>query len=182
MALVTNLDTAPAPAPDGKYKTSIVSFLRENDTTAYTALDVIASDSGVAEALEFPNCGRSGVIHTVSIANRLEDDAVTPRLFLFDAEPTNHADNAALALVTADLPKLLAVINFDDGDKILVGTLTNVWIQTGDSAQNTGNRSQGKIPYALGDGRSIFGLLQSVAGYTPVSGSQFTIKLGLEHD
>ena len=184
MALVANIDTANTPTPNGRYTVSIASFLRPDNTTAYTALDAI-SDAAAAAALEFPNCGRSGVIHTVSIANRLEADAVTPRLFLFDAEPTNFADNAALLLVTADIPKLIAVVNFDDADKILVGTGINYWTQTGDSAQNTGNRNLGKIPYAIGGAAastSLYGLLQSVAGYTPVSSTQFTIKLGLERD
>lgn len=185
MTLVTNLDTAKTGTPTGRYRTSIASFLRSNNATAYTALDVVSDGTGDPSALVFPGCGRSGVIHTVTIANRLEADAVAPRLFLFDAEPTGHADNAALALVTADIPKLIGVVNFDDADKVLVGVLINYWTQTGDSAQNTGNRNMGKIPYTIGKDastHSLYGLLQTVAGYTPIALTQFTIKLGLEVD
>ncbi len=181
MALVTNLDTANLPHPDGRFRQSVASFLRHTPTDAYTALDII-SDSATPKALEFPNCGRSGAVRSMTISNRLETDAVTPRVFLFDAEPTNFADSGALALVTADLPKLIGIWDFVEGDKLLLGTLINYYVSTDQGDVGTGVPRHGPVPYSLGNGTSIFGLLQTVAGYTPIASTQFVIKLGLETD
>jgi hypothetical protein len=43
-------------------------------------------------------------------------------LLVFDNEPTNFADNAALALVAADQPRLLTIFRFLTASKINVGT------------------------------------------------------------
>lgn len=179
MTLVANIDTAVVPTPTGRYAVSIASFLRPANTTAYTALDVI-SDS-TTSALEFPGVFRSGVIRHVSITNRLETDIITPRLWIFDTEPTNIADNAAFALVTADIPKIVGFFDFVDADKLLVGTLTNHYVATDQSDGDTGGRYVGPVPYTCATS-SLYGLLQTVAGYTPVASTQFTIKLGVEHD
>ena len=179
MALVTNLDTAVPPKPTGRYLTSIASFLRSDNTTAYTALDVIGDGSGESGALEFPGVTRSGAILTVSITNRLETDTITPRLWLFDTEPTNFSVNDAFALVTADVPKLLGVWDFVDADKITVGTLINFYVQTDQSDHATGGRNIGPVPYTNASG-SLYGLLQTVSGYTPIALTQWTIKIGVD--
>jgi hypothetical protein len=177
MTLVTNLDTAVAGWPSGKYSASIASFLRPNNVTPYTAKDVI-SDSTTA-ALVFPGCAPSGAIRHVSVTNRLETDVITPRLWIFDAEPTNHADNAGLALVAADIPKIVAFFDFVEADKELIGTLTNYY-QANVATAGLGFLT-GPVPYTTASG-SLYGLLQTVSGYTPAASTQFTIKLGIEHD
>lgn len=185
MATVNTLDTAIPPIPGGKYTVSVTSFLRPNNTTAYTALDVISSantgtsDGGADAALVFPGVGRSGAIRGVSVSNRLETDTITPRLWLFDAEPTNLADGAAFALVTADMPKIVGVWNFVDTDKLLVGTLTNYYMAT-DFATPTSPLTD-PVPYTTVNGK-LFGLLQTVSGYTPVALTSWVIRLKLEHD
>jgi len=88
MALVTNTAAAIAPRPDGNYTQSIVQFLRPNDTGIYAGGDVISDSTGTAAALQFPACTRSGAIRNIHITNRLETDTITPRLWIFDAEPT----------------------------------------------------------------------------------------------
>lgn len=178
MTLVTNTATAVVGDPAGKYVASIAQFLRPNNTTAYTALDVI-SQTGAAAALVFPGCTRSGAIRNISLTNRLETDTITPRLYIFDAEPTNIADNAAFALVTADIPKLVSVFDFVDADKILIGTLINFYTPTGDADQATGVRLSQPVPYTNATG-SLYGLLTTTAGYTPIALTEWTIKLGLE--
>jgi len=178
MTLVTNLDTANVPEPTGKYTVSLASFLRPNNATIYTALDVI-SDAVTGAALEFPNCGRSGAIRGVSMSNRLESDTITPRLWVFDSEPTNFADNAPLALVTADLPKIVGHFDFVEADKLLIGTLINYYIGT--RAKAAGELVKGPVPFATPTG-SLYGLLQTVTGYTPIALTSWVIRLGVEHD
>lgn len=177
MALVTNTATAVPPRPSGKYTVSIAQFLRPDNTTAYTALDVISA--GSAAAIEFPGCTRSGAIRNISITNRLETDTITPRLWIFDAEPTNFADNAAFALVTADIPKIVSVFDFVDADKLLIGSDINFYTPTGSADQASGERMNQPVPYTNAAG-SLYGLLQTVPGYTPIALTEWTIKLGLE--
>jgi hypothetical protein len=185
MATVISLDTASPPVPGGKYAVSLCSFLRPDNTTAYTALDVImpagaditaGSSSG---ALVFPGCGRSGAIRGVSVSNRLETDTIGPRVWLFDSEPTNFADNAAFALVAADMPKIVGIWEFVDGDKLLVGTLTNFY-----TASDIGNATSPRtdpVPYATANGK-LYGLLQTLPGYTPVALTEWVIRVMVEHD
>ena len=54
-------------------------------------------------------------------------------LHLFDAEPTGHQDNDALALVTADVAKLIASYTFSDATKKLIGTGINQYKPDNDS-------------------------------------------------
>ncbi len=189
MATVNSINTAATAMPDGKFAVSTCSFLRPNTTTAYTALDVIStgtggtSDGGSDAALVFPGVSRSGMVRGVTISNRLETDTVTPRLWLFDAEPTNFADNAPLALVTADLPKWVGRVDFTELDKLLVGTLINVY--EGISLTDHGSlapQTRGiTLPYSATDGK-LYGLLQTVTGYTPIALTSFVIRVMVEHD
>lgn len=179
MATVTTIDTANTPVPNGKYAVSISSFLRPDNTTTYTALDVISDSTDVARTLIFPGVGRSGAVRGVSVSNRLETDAIGPRLWLFDSEPTNFLDNAAFALVTADLPKIVGVWDFLDGDKILVGTLIN-YHAASDDANSTSPHTD-PVPYVTG-GDNLYGLLQTVTGYTPIALTSWVIRVMVEHD
>ena len=176
MAVVTSLDTAIAPVGHGRFITSVVSFIRPNNATAYAANDVISDSASVTGVLRFPQCTRSGAVVGVTLTNRLETDTITPRLHLFDAEPTNIIDGGPLALVASDIPKLLGFIDFVDADKGLVGTLTNCYVP-----QAGGSHLNGKLGYTNATG-SLFGLLTSVPGYTPIALTQWTIKLHLEID
>lgn len=189
MATVNTINDSSVATPDGNFAVSTSSFLRPNNTTAYTALDVISSaaagtsDGGSDAALVFPGVGRSGMVRSVTISNRLESDTITPRLWLFDAEPTNFDDNAPLALVTADLPKWVGRVDFTELDKLLVGTLINVYegISLTDHATLAPQTRSITLPYASADGK-LYGLLQTVTGYTPIALTSFVIRVMVEHD
>lgn len=178
MALIENLDTAPQAVNTPGHAVSIASFTRTADTTAYTALDVIADQTTTAKALVFPNTGRSGAIIRAIITIG-ESDTIAPRLWIFDAEPTNFKDNIPLALVASDMPKIVGRFDFVDADKLLVGTLLNVYFSSGDTT--AANEVAIKTPYVTDDG-SLYGLLQTVPGYTPAVAPKFTIRLQLERD
>ena len=123
------------------------------------------------------------MVRAVTISNRLETDTVTPRLWLFDAEPSNFDDNAALALVTADLPKWVGRVDFTERDKLLVGTLTNVYEGVTILAHATLAPQVRPItmPYSCADGK-LYGLLQTVTGYTPIALTSFVVRIMVEHD
>lgn len=177
MTLIANIDTPVPPTPGGKYSVSIASFLRKNATDTYSALDVVGQNTSAA--IEFPNCSRSGSIlgATMSYAGTDDDEF---RLWVFDIEPTNHADNAALALVTADMFAIVGHWDFLDTDKLLVGTLQTHYTASG--VTTAANEESRRIPYTNGTG-SLYGLLQAVTGFTtPVASARINIRLMLEHD
>jgi hypothetical protein len=179
MTLVANTDTANAPVPNGKYSVSLASFLRTANTTTYAALDVVSDSTDTSAALVFPGTTRSGAVigATMSYAGT---DTNLFRLWLFDTEPTNFDDGEALALVAADMPKIVGHIDFVDADKLLVGTLQTHYTASGSTTP--GNEFGHRLPYANAAGK-LFGLLQAVTGFTtPVSAAKIVIRLMLEHD
>ena len=177
MTLISNLDTAPAPVPAGKYSVSIASFLRKAATDTYGALDIVGQTA--ATAIEFPGCGRSGAIHGATMSYAGTNTNLF-RLWVFDTEPTNFADNDALALVAADMLKIVGHWDFVDADKLLVGTLLTHYTSSG--ATTAANEENRAVPYTNASG-SLYGLLQAVTGFTtPVSAAKITIRLLLEHD
>jgi len=102
-----------------------------------------------------------------------EADTINFELFLFDAEPTNHADNAALALVTGDLPKLIGVVKFNNSAKILGATTMVHYVPATETV----------MPYVCGPSSTLlYGLLVTRSAYTPVSAAKVHLRLGLELD
>jgi len=182
MTTVANADTAisltktfmAAPLPH-EAACSIASFARPADATPYAVGDVV-SVTGAAAALIFPGCGAGGFVVGASLVVA-ETDTADFDLFLFDAEPTNFADNAPLALVAADQPKLLGVLRFLTGAKVNVGT--NLEIYRAVSAGT--DQAVPKIAYVTTAG-SIYGLLVTRSVYTPISACKFVIRLGLERN
>ena len=152
---------------------SIVSFLRPANTTPYAAGDVISDSAtgGEEGALAFPDCGRTGIIKAVTLAVE-ETDTINFNLFVFNSEPTNFLDNAALALVTGDLPKLIGVFSLPDTGKFNGGTNREHY-QGAFDALNTG-----ELPYVTTDGK-LYGLLVTRSVYTPISACKFHLKLHL---
>ena len=109
-----------------------------------------------------------------------ETDAIFPRLWVFDSEPTNFADNVAFALVASDMPKIVGRFDFVDADKLLVGTGLNVYFSSGDTTP--ANEVAVKTPYVTATG-SLYGILQTVTGsWTPAASTIMTIRLLLERD
>lgn len=155
---------------------SMVSFARPSDVNAYGAGDVVSDNAGAAKALVFPNCGLGGLIVGASLVVG-ESDTADFDLLLFESEPTNFADNAALALVAADQPKLLGVVRFLTGAKVNVGT--NLELYRTVSAGT--DQSVPPIAYTTASG-NLFGLLVTRSVYTPISACKFTIRLGIKRN
>ena len=178
--VIANVDTANPAGGRGDSKVhtvSIASWAREATTTIYTALDVIGNDAAESAVIEFPGAGTSGVVNYVTIAHE-ETKVITPRLFVFDAAPTDILDNAALALVSSDLAKLVAVYEFAESDKINVGTGLEVYIPS--VSVGGGNVDLAHASAYNTTTGSLYGLLQTVTGYTPTASIKTTIRLQLE--
>lgn len=198
MTLWTNEDTARTTTiTTGSrrvYGRSIASISRPANTTAYAKYDVIGwadtgEVTGTSGALQFPSCatanGGSGAIikATLTIDDNTTDSGGNPPSFVlhvFDEEPTNRADNAAMDLQDADLPKLVASIEFTTATSLVV---------------NNGTSPAGALYYVAdvpsfhasyvceASAKLLYGhlVLESTA-WTPPNAGKFVITLDLDMD
>jgi len=142
------------------------TITRPNDTTAYTALDVISTQAGAV--LTFDNIGPANGVALITAAKIRLDVAAVPsgmgvmRLHLYNSSPTAIADNAAFNLPSADRAKYIGSI--DIGTPVDLGD--TIW------AQNNDVRNQ-----VILTGDSVYGILQTVSAYTPTANAAKTITL-----
>lgn len=153
----------------------VVQFDRPNNTTAYEAGDVISDDGAVAKVIEFPNVGKSGKISAATIAME-EQKTANLELYVFDAEPTNFADNALLALTTDDLAKLVAVFTCLDTDKKTVNMAGQAFYKSTLDAW-----SVMRARYATETGK-LYGLLVTRSVFTPAANTAYVVRLHVTGD
>jgi hypothetical protein len=136
-----------------------VQTTRPSNTTAYTALDVVGTDA--ATNMEFAsvipvagNCIITGAYMRVRTAS-VPSGMTSFRLHLYSSAPTAITDNLAFNIIDADRSKYLGFIELDTpvdiGDNIL-------WTQ----------KENINMVRKLAS-TSIFGVLQTVTGFTPTS-------------
>lgn len=180
MTLITNVDAPATGFPGGRFSYTYASFTRPANTTAYGVGDVI-SDTTTA-AIQFPKVGQNGAVIS-SMLFVEETDTINFTLWMFDQEPTNFADNAALALVSGDFPKMVGKFSYQQTTKKTVGSNLNVYQAYDLQATASVNAVLPRLPYRTPDGL-LYGLLVTESSYTPISGMKFGIRLGLEfgHD
>ena len=146
------------------------SQTRPADTTAYIAGDVVGTDA--ATNLTFANIGSvtGGCFEILRVWLRIDVNAVpsgmsTFKLHLFNAAPTAITDNLAFNLISADRDKYLGYITIyqpeDLGDTL--------W------GQDDKVLFKGKLAVAS---TTLYGVLQTNAGFTPTSSCVKTIGIG----
>lgn len=156
--------------------TSGFTQTRPNNTTAYTALDVVGEDP--AENMEFGGIGPeaegavNGKVLITHVALRMDRNSVPAgmtqfRLHLFNGSPTAIADNAAFNLIEADRDKYQGYIEIptplDLGDTIYNDTEGGYYpVRKEVSVNSIGN---------------LYGVLQTVGAYTPAASTSFNITL-----
>lgn len=186
MTTITSTQTPTRGFAGSAFTVVECTFARPANTTAYAVNDVISDSAATAKAIEFIDAGQSGcVIGGTVVVN--ETDTLDFDLLLFNAEPTNFLDNVALALVAADAAKLVGVLRFSNANKLplaasnlelyrAVGGLAGAVI----GANETVGVPVQPMPFASADGK-LYGLLvmRTTAGWTPVSGTTFSIRLGI---
>lgn len=164
--IVASDQTAIAAKTAG-YKSS-VAVTRPSDTTAYTALDVLG-DTGGSAILTFSTAGPSSSYLRIDSGRFMYNASAVPsgmtgfRLHLYNASPTAIADNAAFDLVSGDRSKYIGYID--------VGTP-----QDFGSTLFTEANQQNK-PILLVGGTTVYGILQTITGWTPASADTWTIDL-----
>lgn len=165
------LTTTAGAAVSVSAYTSSASFTRPNDTTPYSANDVIGAATGSTAAVEFAAVGPSGgEILIQSASYRVDVTSVpsgmsTMRLHLYSATPGSAlGDNAAWDLPSGDRASYLGYV--DIGTPVDLGS--TLWVET----HNIGKRVK------LADGvTSLYGYLVTVGAFTPTAQAVKTIRL-----
>lgn len=178
MTLITNTTTANPSSPITVWTNLEAQFNRPADTTAYVADDVISDDAVTAKAIVFPGAGSSGRIsQAMVLLSATPGAAIGLQLLVFDAEPTNLADNAALALLAADASRLVGVYNFVDANKTTLGASGLVAYRTTGAL---GDQTSSPFAYSTVNG-NLYGLLVvKTLGFTPAASTTVTIRLSVE--
>lgn len=172
--LIGSASDSPVVVAGSAY-TSGASVTRPSNTTAYNAGDVLgAADSGTpANAgdaiLEFASIGPAGrAIILTDSRLRFDVGTVGPagsfRLHLYSAAPTAILDNAAWDLPSGDRAAYLGYIEL--GAPVDLGS--TLFVQ---------QSSLNKVVKLADGSTSLFGLLVTVAGYTPASGTVHNVTL-----
>jgi len=162
------------------------SITRPSNTTAYTAGDVIsevttndhftfgaASDDGSKRVTRVGV--NSGVINWARLhSSANQSTKLDCELLLFHADIAEVADNAAFAPTDAELATRVAVVDFP----------ASFWKEGDADSGADGNAlceaMNLDIPFrAL---RHLYGQLVARNGYTPISGEQFVVELGITQD
>lgn len=149
---------------------------RPNNTTPYTALDVVGEDP--AENLEFAGIGpeAEGAVNGKSVithvALRMDRNAVPAgmtqfRLHLFNGAPTAIADNAAFNLIAADREKYQGYIDIPQP------------LDLGDTIYNDteGGYYPVRKEVELNSMGNLYGVLQTLGAYTPAASTSFKVEL-----
>jgi len=155
----------------------MASFNRPGDAAPYGANDVVSDSTSTARALAFPGCGRGGLVHSASlvVAHTATADY---DLFLFETEPTNFLDNAALALVAGDQPKCIGFFRFLNASKVNMGTNLELYRATS-AAADQALPPMGYVLSASETNQRLFGILVTRSAYTPANANKFTIRLAI---
>jgi len=148
---------------------SIVTFSRSNSGSAYTAGDVIGP--AVTGNLEFANVSSSpGSMVDIFRATLYTNGNVVPsgmdalRLHLYSSAPTIIADDAAFDLAAGDRSKYVGHIDFDTINAL--------------GATLFAQASQVNCFACLAPGSTtLYGVLQTISGFTPVASASYTVAL-----
>lgn len=157
-----------------------VTLTRPADTAPYAALDAISdSTSSPTIVFAFTNllriAGGSGtILKGILRSNNKLNTGVQFRLHLFRVAPTAINDNSPYTMLDANTANTLGVINFNATYTEDPTGSTGV-----EALANIGDGSN--VPLVVNSStRTIYGLLQTLTGFTPISGQTFYIELSLD--
>jgi hypothetical protein len=159
----------------GALKLLSAGFTRPADTTAYAAGDAVNNSTTAPVPMTFAGAanqtGRGGVIEGARIFK--SGDTITNatfRLHLYNSTITPANDNAALALLYADLAKYLGYIDF------------STMVDVGNHGVTPPSLLvPARFPYICA-ATSVFGIMAALAAYTPASAETFVAHLIVRPD
>lgn len=175
---VTGGGTAGTPSANvtsvqGLAYSSSASKTRPNDTTAYAALDVLAESDSAGTVWTFSNIAPStgGTIILYRATLRIDVSAIPSgmgnfRMHLYSTAPTAINDNAAYDLPSGDRAKYVGFVEIptplDLGATLFADTSSQGYSFT--------------MPVVAASG-TLYGIFQTVNGYTPTAQAVKTVTL-----
>ena len=147
-----------------------VDLTRPANTIPYDPLDVVCDSTATAHVLTFAGMGRVAGASGLILRARIVTDQVANtglfRLHLFHTSPAAIVDNAFYTLLYTDRAKVVDTLN--------LGPLATEG--TGSSGADFSAAIQ--IPYLCDIlDTQLYGVLETVDGFTPASGQKFFIEL-----
>jgi hypothetical protein len=181
MAQVTNLYASTPVGLRSKYSRPIAAFTRPADIVTYGANDVVSDSSATAKCLIFLDAGGQGIVQNATLSFH-DVQNIDFELWLFQSEPTNFVDNAALALVNSDMRHCIGtfVFNYLNRRPANATGSHNIYrADLGVSVTGTGLQTvdQG-LAFHSASG-ALFGLLVTRTGFTPVASTRFDLSLSV---
>lgn len=154
-------------------KTVSVTKTRPNNTTPYTAGDVVNEDAASGTNWTLENAayreGGEGVITKAMVIDSSDQSALYPdfELFLFSVAPTADNDNAAFSPTDAEMLNLIGVID-----------ITNSYAGSGNSVHISDDI---RLPFNCASGdANIYGVLVVRNAYVPTAQEVFKLVLNIE--
>jgi hypothetical protein len=164
----------------GRVVTRTASFARPNDTTTYTAGDVVADSTSLPNRLVFkdvvPSAGASGCIQQATIAITANVAALQPdlQLYLYDTPITLQGDNVAFAASNDQIRSLVAVISFPVAAMVVTNT------GSGASGNIVCNAQGLVVPFnTAANDTNLYGQLVVRNAYAPVALTIFATRLNV---
>jgi len=158
-------DNAGSLTIDGTAYSSVVSFTRPANTTAYTAGDVIGTGAGNDAIHTLANIGSSGGYVVVQSIELVLGIAAVPsgmtsfRVHFYDSSPNAAADNSVFDVASADRAKYLGYIDLPAPVDLGSTCFTQI-------------DYPGKLFKLASASTSLFCELQTIGGFTPAANSE----------
>lgn len=149
-------------------------FTRPSDTITYTVGDGVSNSITTPTAIEFTNAARVAGGSGLIISAKLTKSSNTTtnasfRLWLFTSVPSNVPnDNAVFGISFVNRTSRIGYIDFTS---FVAGT---------DCAESVVSGIQ--FAFKLAGGTSLFGILQALGAYPPISGEQFFLSNSILQD
>lgn len=142
---------------------------RPSDTTAYVINDVVGPTGGAAVGVLtdfFSANGASGFIAKVELETDQAANATPFRIYFFHTAPTAIADNAAFALLYADVAKRIGYVDIGNMSQEGSGSTGAAGYWTGQLAAK-----------AAAADNDLYYVIVAKAAFTPASAQKFTVKV-----
>lgn len=163
----------------GRVRFVNATFARPADTTAYTAKDVVSNNATTTTMLQFSNAARvnggGGYILKAQLMTDQSTCTARFRLWLYQLPSASlptavPADNATFPLKWANRAKRIGYIDF-------------VALSTEGTGSDAASALSTDVRLAFGcdaADSAIYGLLEALDAFTPASGQNFYVDLGVE--
>jgi hypothetical protein len=153
---------------------SVATFTRPADTNAYTANDAVANDTGAATLIDFgevvDNVGDGGYITKAWLYTNQSTNTARFRLWLFVTDAFGTPNDNASGLI--NLVRAAGTMGYIDFPACAAGS--------GVAFAFTYGSPLNFQTQVAANTKHLFGYLQTLDAFTPVSGQLFGILLGIE--